>query len=133
MSRDIIQKDHIYHTKQYQTFYRKIKCDLSNFRGVKNGYHQDFHYWWFLLVFYIKWQCWYKVLCLINFNHENFFFWFFWCKDLTIPLRQFCLCNTLPAHIKKIQISLGKSLGNSRVWRRNSKAVMWSVVVTGVT
>ena len=27
-SRDIIQKDYVYHTKQYQTFYRKIKCDL---------------------------------------------------------------------------------------------------------
>ena len=24
-----IQKDNIYHTKQYQTFYRKIKCDLQ--------------------------------------------------------------------------------------------------------
>ena len=41
-SRDTIQKDHIYHTKQYQTFYRKIKCDLLSFRGVKNGCHQDF-------------------------------------------------------------------------------------------
>ena len=38
-SRDIIQKDHIYHITQYQTFHRKIKCDLLNFRGVKNGYH----------------------------------------------------------------------------------------------
>ena len=37
-------KDHIYYTKQYQTFYRKIKCDLLNFRWVKNGYHQDFQY-----------------------------------------------------------------------------------------
>ena len=43
LSIDIIQKDHIYHTKQYQTFYRKIKCDL-NFGGVQNGYHQDFQY-----------------------------------------------------------------------------------------
>ena len=48
-SRDTLQKDHIYHTKQYQTFYRKIKCDLLNFRVVKNGYHQDFQY----LVVYI--------------------------------------------------------------------------------
>ena len=40
-----IQKDHIYHTKQYQTFYRKIKCDLLNFRGVQNGYHQYFQYY----------------------------------------------------------------------------------------
>ena len=30
-----LQKSHIYHTKQYQTFYRKIKCDLLNFRGSK--------------------------------------------------------------------------------------------------
>ena len=37
LSRDTVQKDHIYHTKQYQTFYRKIKCDLLNFKGVKNG------------------------------------------------------------------------------------------------
>ena len=28
----------------YQTFYRKIKCNLLNFRRVKNGYHQDFQY-----------------------------------------------------------------------------------------
>ena len=35
-SRGTIQKDHIYHTKQYQI--RKVKCDLLNFRGVKNGY-----------------------------------------------------------------------------------------------
>ena len=32
------------HSKQYQTFYRKIKDDLLNFREVKNGYHQDFQY-----------------------------------------------------------------------------------------
>ena len=44
----IIQKDHICHTKQYQKFYRKIKCDLWNFRGVKNEYHQDFQ---FLFIF----------------------------------------------------------------------------------
>ena len=43
-SRDTLQKDHIYHTKQYQTFYRKIKCDLLNFLGVKNWYYQDFQY-----------------------------------------------------------------------------------------
>ena len=30
--------------KQYQTFYRKIKRDLLNFRGGKNEYHQDFQY-----------------------------------------------------------------------------------------
>ena len=30
---DTIQKDHIYHTKQYLTFYRKIKSDLLNLEG----------------------------------------------------------------------------------------------------
>ena len=35
--RDTKRKDDIYHTKQYQIFYRKIKCDLLNFRGVKMG------------------------------------------------------------------------------------------------
>ena len=39
---ETIQKDHIYHMKQYQTFYRKIRYDLLNFRGVKKGYRQDF-------------------------------------------------------------------------------------------
>ena len=34
---DTIQKD-------YQTFYTQIKCDSLNFRGVQNGYHQDFQY-----------------------------------------------------------------------------------------
>ena len=41
---DALQKDHISHTKQCQTFYRKIKCDLLNFRGVQNEYHQHFQY-----------------------------------------------------------------------------------------
>ena len=27
-----------------KTFYRRIKCDLLNSRGVQNGCHQDFHY-----------------------------------------------------------------------------------------
>ena len=35
-----VDTTHIYHTKQYQTFYRKIKCDLLSVRGVQN--HQDF-------------------------------------------------------------------------------------------
>ena len=39
-----IQKNHIYHTKQYQTFYRKIKCGLLHFRVVQNRYHQNFQY-----------------------------------------------------------------------------------------
>ena len=43
-SRDTIQKDHIFHTKQYQTFYRKIKSDLLDSRGIKYGYHQNFQY-----------------------------------------------------------------------------------------
>ena len=55
-SRDTIQKDHIYDTKQYQTYYGKIKCDLSSFRGVKNGYHQDFQYLIVSIHFFIKWQ-----------------------------------------------------------------------------
>ena len=42
--RDAIQKDQIYHTKQYQIFYRKIKWDFLNLRGVEDGYHQDFQY-----------------------------------------------------------------------------------------
>ena len=41
---DKIQKDHIYHSKQYQTFYRKIKYDSLNLRGVQKGYHQGCQY-----------------------------------------------------------------------------------------
>ena len=37
---DIIQTDHIYHIKQYQTFYRKIK-----YGGEQNEYHHDFQRW----------------------------------------------------------------------------------------
>ena len=40
---DTIQKGHLSH-KQYEILYRKIKCDLLNFRGVQYGYHQDFQY-----------------------------------------------------------------------------------------
>ena len=29
-----MQKDRIYLTNQYRTFYTKIKCDLLNFSGV---------------------------------------------------------------------------------------------------
>ena len=85
-SRDTIQKDHIYSTKQYQTFYRKIKCDLVNFIGVKYGYHQDFQYLMVSIQFFIKWQCWYKDLCLINCDHKKKCSRFFWWKNLTIPL-----------------------------------------------
>ena len=66
-----IQKYHIYHIKQYQTFYRKFKCDLLNFREVKNGYHQDFQHLMVSNHFFVKWQRWYKVLCLINCNYEK--------------------------------------------------------------
>ena len=31
---DTVKKGHICHTKQYQTFYREIKCDFLNIRGV---------------------------------------------------------------------------------------------------
>ena len=37
-------KSHIYSTKQNQTFYRKIKCALLNFRGMQSDYHQNFQY-----------------------------------------------------------------------------------------
>ena len=36
---------YIYYSKEYQSFYMKIKCDLLNFRGVQTGYHQDFEIW----------------------------------------------------------------------------------------
>ena len=39
-----MQKVQIYHTNQYQTFYRKIKSELLNFRGEQNEYPQDFQY-----------------------------------------------------------------------------------------
>ena len=45
---DRIQKNHIYHIKQYQAFYGKTKCDLLNFRGVQKGSYQGFQY---LMVF----------------------------------------------------------------------------------
>ena len=39
---DTMQKDIFYNTKQCQTFYKKIKCNLLNHREGENGYHQDF-------------------------------------------------------------------------------------------
>ena len=39
-----MQKGRIYHNKQYEKSYRKIKCDLLSFRGIENGDHQDFQY-----------------------------------------------------------------------------------------
>ena len=47
---DTIPKDHIYHTKQYQAFYRKIKYDLLNFRGIKMD-TKIFNIRWFLFLF----------------------------------------------------------------------------------
>ena len=51
---ETLQKDHIYHTKQYQAFYRKIMCDLLNFREVKNGYRQDYQYLMVSIYFFHK-------------------------------------------------------------------------------
>ena len=74
---DTIQKSHIYHTKQYQTFYRKIKCDLLRI-GTKwlplrfsifDGFDSFF--------FFVKWRSLCKVLCSINGNHEKKNFDFF--------------------------------------------------------
>ena len=65
-SRDTTQKDHIYHTKQYQTFSRKIKCDLLNFREVKKGYHQDFQYLMVSIHFFHKMEP-----LMINCNQEK--------------------------------------------------------------
>ena len=45
---------HIYHTKQYQAFYKKIKCDLINFRGALNGYHQNLQYLMVSIQFFIE-------------------------------------------------------------------------------
>ena len=79
-----IQKDHIYHTKQYQAFYRKIKCDFLNFRGVQNGYHRDFQYLMVSIHFFHEVaKC--KVLCLINYNREKSFSDFFDGKTLLYP------------------------------------------------
>ena len=52
--KDTIQKDQIHYTKQYQTFYTKIKNDLLNFRGIKNEHHQDFQYKMVSIQFFLK-------------------------------------------------------------------------------
>ena len=44
--------NHIYHTKQYETYYRKIKCVLLKFRSVNNGYHRDFHFFMVSILFF---------------------------------------------------------------------------------
>ena len=88
-----MQKVQIYHTNQYQTFYRKIKSELLNFRGVQNEYPQDFQYFMVSIRFLHKLATLYisKVSCQMNCNHEKktfFFFFFFLWKDITIPLRK---------------------------------------------
>ena len=52
--------------KQYEVLDRKIKWDLLNFRGVQNGYYQDFQYLMVSIRFFMKWQRQCKVLCMIN-------------------------------------------------------------------
>ena len=37
-------------------FYKKIKCDFLNFKGVHNGYHQDFQHLMGSVHFFMKWQ-----------------------------------------------------------------------------
>ena len=83
---DKIQKDHTYHTKQYQTFYKKIKCDLLNFREVQNLYHQNIQYLMVSIHFFHEVPRLRKVLCLRNCNHKKIFFFFFWWEDITISL-----------------------------------------------
>ena len=88
-----MQKVQIYHTNQYQTFYRKIKSELLNFRGVQSEYPQDFQYFMVSIRFLHKLATLYisKVSCQMNCNHEKktfFFFIFFLWKDITIPLRK---------------------------------------------
>ena len=46
-----------------------------------------FNIWSFFPHFFMKWECWCKVLCLKNCNHEKMLF--FWWKDLNIPFRLF--------------------------------------------
>ena len=89
---DTIYKDHIYHNKQTKTFYRKIKFDLLNFRGGPKWVPSSFD--GFFSFFFMKWQCQYKVLCLINCNHEkstffkdrHYFIYFYSFSSLAISL-----------------------------------------------
>ena len=84
-----MQKVQIYHTNQYQTFYRKIKSELLNFRGVQSEYPQDFQYFMVSIRFLHKLATLYisKVSC--QSRKKNFFFCFlFLWKDITIPLRK---------------------------------------------
>ena len=62
-----------------------------------------FSIWWFLFIFFIKWQRWCKVLCLINCNHEKRFFRFFWWKDLTILLdKQISKVDNTSTNLKEL-------------------------------
>ena len=74
-----------------------------------------FSIWWFLLIFFIKWQRWCKVSCLIKCNHEKKNFRFFLMeRPYTIPstvvftclkTNQYSyLCRTL-YHVVLFQIS----------------------------
>ena len=47
-----------------------------------------FSIWWFLFIFFIKWQRWCKVLCLINCNHEKNFFSIFLMEKLYYTLKR---------------------------------------------
>ena len=47
-----------------------------------------FNIWSFFPHFFMKWECWCKVLCLTNCNHKKMFL-FFWWKDLNIPFKLF--------------------------------------------
>ena len=63
----MIQKDHIYNAKEYQTF------NFLNFRGVQNGYHQDFQYLMVSVTFFHEVAMLMQSLCLINCNTLKIF------------------------------------------------------------
>ena len=63
-----------------------------------------FNIWWFLFIFFIKCQRWWKVLCLINCNHQKIFFRFYWWKDFTIPKKYRCRLR-FNKYLKDWQIS----------------------------
>ena len=52
-SRDTIQKDIIFITKSNIKHFIE-RCNLLNFRGVKNGYRQDFQYLMASIHFFLK-------------------------------------------------------------------------------
>ena len=63
-----------------------------------------FSIWWFPFIFFMKWQCWCEVLCLINYNHEKSFLPFLWWKDLTIPLIQLEVEKAGKKHKKEMSV-----------------------------